>query len=89
MNRRGLFAALASLALAAPALAAMPRPRLGPDPTPDEALTALPHEAEAPELLDVQYRRRHRRCRWETRQIRYRDRRGRLHFRTVRQEVCW
>ena len=88
MNRRGLFAALASLALATPALAAMPRPRLEPDPTPDEALTALPHEDEAPELLEVQHRRRHRRCRWETRQIRYRDRRGKLRFRTVRQEVC-
>jgi hypothetical protein len=55
------------------------------------ALSARPQDTPPPELLDVQYRhgRRHRRCRWETRQIRYRDRRGRVHVRTVRQEVCW
>ena len=82
MKRRGLFAALAGLALAGPALAAMPRPRPGQGAAPDEA----------PALLDVQdrhSRRRHRRCRWETRQIRYRDRWGRVHFRTVQQQVCW
>jgi len=82
MKRRGIFAALAGLALAGPALAAMPRPRPEQGAAPDEA----------PALLDVQYRHsrpRHRRCRWETRQIRYRDRRGKLHFRTVQQQVCW
>ena len=88
MKRRGLFAALASLTLAGPALAAMPMPRPEQDAAADQA---------PPALLDAQFYPppppRHRpprpRCRWETRQIRYRDRWGKMHIRTVQQQVCW
>lgn len=75
MKRRGFFASLAMLGLAPPALAALPAMR--------------PDQGEAPSPEDAQYRGRRRRCRWETRQIRYRDRFGRVRFRTVRREVCW
>lgn len=90
MNRRSLFAALASLAVAAPALAAMPRPRLAGEVGLNDALARGPltEEDEAPAVLEAQYRR-HRRCRWETRQVRYRDRWGRLRWRMVRRQVCW
>lgn len=90
MNRRSLFAALASIAVAAPALAAMPRPRLAGEIGPDDALAPEPltEEDGPPAVLEAQYRR-HRRCRWETRQIRYRDRWGRLRWRMVRRQVCW
>jgi hypothetical protein len=89
MKRRGLFAALASLAAAPAALAAMPRPRLDWDPVEDGALSQPPlRESDAPpDVLEAQHRRR--RCRWETHRVRYRDRWGRMRWRTVRREVCW
>ena len=77
MKRRGLFASLAVLGLSAPALAALPQNRL--DEGQDPALEKAQHRGD----------RRGRRCRWETRQVRVRDRWGRLLWRTVRREVCW
>ncbi len=83
MKRRGFFASIAMLGLAAPAMLAVAPP----------ARAALPamrlDQGEDPALEDVQHRGRRRRCRWEIRQLRYRDRWGRVRWRTVRREVCW
>ncbi len=91
MNRRGLLGALLSMGFAGTAVAAMPRLQLPEEmPTSDELTRDPMIEADEPDMVqDVQYRGRHRRCRWETRQVRYRDRWGRVRFRTVRREVCW
>ena len=53
------------------------------------AVTAMSSPAEAqPGWGPPPGHRRRRRCWIETRQIRYRDRWGRIRFRTVQQQVC-
>lgn len=85
MKRRGLFASLALFGMAAPAMLALAVPA-------QAALPVIrPESGEDPALEEAQYRGRGRgrRCRWETRQVRVRDRWGRVRWRTVRREVCW
>ena len=88
MKRRGLFSAILGLGFAGGASAAMPRPVLPPEEVEVQDAWSQDPDAQAG-LQEVQYRGgRRRRCWYETRQIRFRDRWGRWQFRTVRRQVC-